>query len=176
MTGARHLPRLAGCQAVALDFGGTISTGREDHVLAQKGVGAAAAAALHSLDQLGLRLILASNALAGETRWPALQAAGVDKLIKAALISYSLGVRKDDPLFYDLVITAAQCPAPHVLFVGDSIAHDIRGPMRAGMQACLVRPHGLRPGESLPRGALLISHIRDLPVLLTSRPALPERS
>jgi FMN phosphatase YigB (HAD superfamily) len=109
------------------------------------------------------------------TRRPALQAAGVDELIKVALISYSLGVRKDDPLFYDLVITAAQCPAPHVLFVRDSITHDIHGPMRAGMQACLVPPHGLRPGESLPEGALLVSHIRELPVL-ASRPTLPERS
>lgn len=168
MVGVQKKQELAGFRAVALDFGGTISTDREDHVIAQKGVDSMAADALHDLDRLGLRLVLASNALAGETRWPALQAAGVHELIKVALISYSLGVRKDNPLFYELVITAAQCPAPEVLFVGDSITHDIRGPMQAGMQACLVRPRGLRPGESLPEGALLIGHISELPVLLAS--------
>ena len=38
--------------------------------------------------------------------------------------------------------------------------------MRAGMQACLVRPGGLRPGEFLPDGALLIGHVRELPALV----------
>jgi FMN phosphatase YigB (HAD superfamily) len=65
-----------------------------------------------------------------------------------------------------LVITAAQCPASEVLLVGNNIAHDITGPMRAGIRACPVRPHGLQSGEVLPDGALLIRHVRDLPALL----------
>jgi FMN phosphatase YigB (HAD superfamily) len=65
-----------------------------------------------------------------------------------------------------LVITAVQYPASEVLFVGNNIAHDITGPLRAGIRACLVRPHGLQPGEVLPDGALLIRHVRDLPALL----------
>jgi FMN phosphatase YigB (HAD superfamily) len=138
-------------------------------VIGQKGVDPLAAAALHELAGLGLRLLLASNATAAETRWPALQLAGVHDLFAVALVSYSLNVRKDDPLFYDLVITAAQCPASQILFVGDSIANDVAGPVRAGMQACLVRPHGLRPGEQLPGGALLIGHVRELPALLAAR-------
>lgn len=154
------------CRAVALDFGGTISTGREDHVIGQKGVDPQAAAALHELAGLGLRLLLGSNATAAETRWPALQMAGVHELFAVGLVSYSLNVRKDEPLFYELVITAAQCPAGQVLFVGDSIANDVAGPMRAGMQACLVRPGGLRPGEQVPDGALLIGHVRELPALV----------
>jgi len=153
---------------VAVDFGGTISTSREDHVLAQKGVDPEAAATLQQLAALGLRLLLASNATAKETRWPALQAAGVHDLFSVALISYSLNVRKDDPLFYELVITAAQCARHEVLFVGDRIDYDVLGPMRAGMQACLVRPDGLRPGERLPDGAVLIGHVRELPGLLAA--------
>jgi hypothetical protein len=35
------------------------------------------------------------------------------------------------------------------------------------MRAALVRPGGLRPGEALPDGALMISHVADLPALLT---------
>jgi len=36
------------------------------------------------------------------------------------------------------------------------------------MQACLVRPDGLRPGERLPDGALLIGHAREPPGLLAA--------
>ncbi|WP_395111340.1 HAD family hydrolase [Actinomadura sp. SCN-SB] len=140
-------------------------------MIGQKRVDPLAAAALHDLAELGLRLLLATNATATETRWPALQLGGVEKLFSVALISYSLNVRKDDPLFYELVVTAAQCPADRVLFVGNDIAQDVIGPMRAGMQACLVRPNELVPGEELPDGALLIRHVRELPALLrTSGP------
>lgn len=168
MTIPRTDLRLHGRQvsAVALDYGGTISAAREDHLLVQKGVDPQAAAPLHQLAGLGLRLLLATNATAAETRWPALQAAGVHELFAVALISYSLNVRKDDPLFYDLVITAARCRAAEILFVGDRIDYDVDAPMRAGMQACLVRPDGLRPGELLPEGALMIVHARELPAFL----------
>ena len=138
-------------------------------MLGQKAVNPhAAAAPARTGRALGLRLLLASNALAAETRWPALQMAGVHELFAVSLNSYSLNVRKDSPLFYELVITAARCPAGQVLFVGDSLVNDVAGPMRAGMQACLVRPGGLRPGEQLPDGALLIGHVGDLPALLAA--------
>lgn len=154
------------CRAVALDFGGTISASREDHLLGQKGVDPEAAVALHEIAALGLRLVLATNATAAETRWPALQQAGVHELFAVGLISYSLNVRKDDPLFYDLVVTAARCPADEVLFAGDRIDYDVAAPMRAGMRACLVRAGGLRPGERLPAGALMVGHVRELPALV----------
>jgi FMN phosphatase YigB (HAD superfamily) len=122
--------------------------------------------ALHELAGLGLRLVLATNASAAETRWPALQLAGVHQLFAVGLVSYSLNVRKGEPLFYELVITAARCAADEVLFVGDRIDYDVAAPMRAGMQACLVRPGGMRPGEVLPDGAFMIGHVRELPALL----------
>ena len=53
-------------------------------------------------------------------------------LFAVALISYPLNVRKDEPLFYDLVITAAQCPPPETLFVGDRVDCDVTAPMRPG--------------------------------------------
>ena len=158
---------LCDVRAVALDYGGTISLDAVDHLIAQKPVDPAAASALRVLhDDLGLRLILASNTLPGEIRWPALQQAGIDGLFRVALLSYPLGVRKPDPLFYDLVLTAAGCPARQVLFVGDNLSCDVTTPVTRGMRAALVRPHGLRPGEVLPAGALLIPHVRDLPALL----------
>jgi FMN phosphatase YigB (HAD superfamily) len=154
-------PELVRCRAIALDLGTTISTDRDDPAIGQKGADPQAAAAVRQLDRPGIRPLLTS-----QTRWPALQRAGVHELFAVALISSSLKVRKDDPLFYDLVITAVRCPARQVLFAGDSIADDVAGPMRARMQACLVRPAGLRPGEQVPDGALLIRHLRNQPELV----------
>jgi len=155
------------CRAVALDFGGTISAEAIDHLIGQKPVDPAAAAALRVLhDDLGMRLLLGSNTQPGESRWPALQQAGIDGLFTAAILSYPLGVRKPAPLFYALVLAAAGCPASEVLFVGDHLENDVAGPARHGMRTALVRPRGLRPGEVLPDGTLLISHVRELPPLL----------
>ena len=154
-------------KAVALDYGGTISAESIDHAIGQKPVDPAAAAALRALhDRHGLRLILASNTMPCETRWPALQQAGVDRLFSVALLSYVLGVRKPEPLFYRLVLAAAESPPDQVMFVGDNLAYDVAEPIAHGMRAALVRPHGLRPGEDLPPGALLIRHVNELPGLL----------
>jgi FMN phosphatase YigB (HAD superfamily) len=101
-----------------------------------------------------------------ETRWPALQKAGIDSLFSVALLSYPLGIRKPETLFFRLVLTAAEAPPDQVLFVGDHLEHDRSAPIAHGMRAALVRPHGLSPGEVLPDGALLIQHVRDLPALL----------
>jgi len=161
-----RVPAMTGqCRTIALDFGGTISLDRIDHQLREKPVDPEAAAALRELHQSGINLLLASNTLPCEARWPALQQAGIDGLFRAALLSYPLGVRKPDPLFYALVLAAAECPASQVLFVGDRIDYDVIAPMHHGMRAALVRRDGLRPGETLPGGALLIRHIRDLPEL-----------
>jgi len=75
-------------KAVALDYGGTISAEYIDHVIGQKPVDPAAAAALRALhDRHGLRLILASNTMPCETRWPALQqAASVQPGTQAPLV------------------------------------------------------------------------------------------
>jgi FMN phosphatase YigB (HAD superfamily) len=53
-----------------------------------------------------------------------------------------------------------------VLFVGDHLENDAAAPALHGMQAALVRPRGLRPGEVLPDGTVLITHVRELPPLL----------
>lgn len=157
-------------KAIALDYGGTISLDRIDHVIGQKPVDPAAAAALRILhDDLGIRLLLGSNTQPHETRWPALQQAGIDGLFTAAVLSYPLGVRKPSPVFYKVVLAAADCPADEVLFVGDHLENDATAPARHRMRTALVRPRGLRPGEVLPDGALLIAHVAELPALLEAR-------
>ncbi|GLW12509.1 hypothetical protein Misp01_76370 [Microtetraspora sp. NBRC 13810] len=155
------------CSVIAIDYGSTISTDMIDHILGQKPVDPAAATALRTLhDDYGLRLILASNTLPCETRWPALQEAGIDDLFQVALLSYPLGVRKPAALFYRLVLAAAEAPPEQVLFVGDNVHCDVIAPMEAGMAAALVRPNGLARGEGLPPGAHLIAGVAALPALI----------
>jgi HAD superfamily hydrolase (TIGR01509 family) len=151
---------------LAVDYGSTISTGAIDHLIGQKPVDPEAAAALRILHSHGQRIVLASNTQPHETRWPALQKAGIDDLFSVALLSYPLGVRKPDPVFYRLVLAAAGAPPEQVLFVGDNLDCDVTAPIAHGMRAALVRPKGLRPGEVLPSSALLIRHVRELPALL----------
>ena len=146
--------------------GGSISAGTIDHLIGQKPVDPAAAAALRTLhDEHGLRIILACSTLPCETRWPALQQAGIDHLFCVALLSYQLGVRKPELLFYRLAAAAEAAPE-QVMFVGDNLAYDVAAPMTHGMRAAPVRPHGLGPGEEVPDGALLIRHVNELPGLL----------
>jgi FMN phosphatase YigB (HAD superfamily) len=152
--------------SIATDYGNTLTLNEIDHLLGEKPVDPAAADALRTLHGYGINLLVASNTTPGEKRWPALQQAGVSHLFRAALLSYPLGVGKPEPLFYDLVLAAAGCPADQVLFVGDNFRCDVAGPVEHGMRAALVRPYGLEPGEVLPDGALLIRHVSDLPPLL----------
>lgn len=156
--------------AIATDVGNTLTLNEIDHLLGEKPVDPAAASALHTLHGYGITLLVASNTTPGEPRWPAFQQAGVDRLFRVALLSYPLGVRKPAPLFYDLVLAAAGCPAEQVLFAGDNFACDVAGPVAAGMQAVLVRPDGRpRPGDELPAGVPVIRHFRELPALLEAR-------
>ena len=168
MTGGLARSGRVRCRAVALDFGGSLSAPVIDHLLGEKPVDPDAARALHELHDLGLVLVLGSNTLPGERRWPALQAAGVHRLFRAAILSYPLGVSKPDPLFYELVATAAGCPPGQVLFAGDSFPNDVIGADHAGMRTALIRHGGLlRPGEDerLPAATRIISHVRELPAL-----------
>jgi FMN phosphatase YigB (HAD superfamily) len=166
--GEQEIRPIAGNIAcIAFDYGGTLSQDRVDHLLGEKPVDPAAAAAVRVLhDDLGLRLILASNTRPGERRWPALAAAGIDGLFCCALLSYPLGTAKPEPLFWSLLLAAAGCPAGQVLVCGDSLRNDVAAPLEHGMRAVLVRPDGLRPGELLPDRALMISHVADLPALV----------
>ncbi|MFC5183452.1 HAD family hydrolase [Actinomadura harenae] len=156
-------------KAVAFDYGGTISAPEINRIIGQKPLDLTAVEPLHRLHTMGIRLILASNTIHIETRWPALQMAGVEHLFTAALLSDSLGVAKPDPLFYKLTLTAADCDPGELLFVGDNLRHDVTEPIRHGIRGALVRPNGLRSNEHLPEGVDLIRHVSELPNLLTRR-------
>jgi HAD superfamily hydrolase (TIGR01493 family) len=51
------------------------------------------------------------------------------------ILSCFASCMKPDPRIYELVLEAAGVPADRVLFVGDTPAADLEGPIRAGMRA-----------------------------------------
>lgn len=54
------------------------------------------------------------------------------------VVSALAGMEKPDPRIFELAVRAAQRPRADILYVGDSIFHDIEGANRAGLDAVLV--------------------------------------
>lgn len=54
------------------------------------------------------------------------------------ILSCFAGCMKPDPRIYELVLEAAGVPAARILFVGDTPAADLEGPIRAGMRAAHI--------------------------------------
>lgn len=159
---------LTGCRVVAVDYGGTLSLDKIDHLLGEKPVDPDATAALRVLhDEMGLRLVLASNTCPGEKRWPALAAAGIDRMFCCALLSYPLGIAKPEPLFWSLLLAAAGCRADQVVMCGNKLRTDVAPALERGMHAVLIRLDGLRPGEVLPDGARMLARLSDLPTVIS---------
>jgi len=60
-------------------------------------------------------------------------------------------VRKPDPVFFEKMIQAAACPAPGIVYVGDSVRLDIEPALRLGIRAYLIDRDDLYPHSHLPR-------------------------
>lgn len=70
--------------------------------------------------------------------------------------------KKPAPDFYAAVVEAAGVPAAQVVYVGDSLAHDVAGPQRAGLRAIWLNRLGLpRPPDVHPDAEL--ATLADLP-------------
>lgn len=155
---------------IAFDVGGTLTEPGYDPEHGQKPITRDAVLVLHALHAAGMELLLASNTLPEETRWPVLEEAGVDHLFMGGLLSASLRVAKPDPLFYRLVLTL--CGSQHspgqVVFVGDRRIADVIAPMQHGMRGILLRPGGLTEEQArdLPAGYGMIRNLGELPYLL----------
>jgi HAD superfamily hydrolase (TIGR01509 family) len=87
----------------------------------------------------GLKLAVCSN-LAAEYG-PAVRALLPEM---DAVFSYEVGVAKPNPMIYQEVCERLGCQKSSVLFIGDSLRCDVRGPLAFGMQARhLNRPAGV---------------------------------
>jgi HAD superfamily hydrolase (TIGR01509 family) len=63
---------------------------------------------------------------------------GLDEVVDAWTSSESAGSCKPDARIYHVALAAAGCDAGEVLFVGDTVEHDIVGPRAQGMRTALL--------------------------------------
>ena len=91
---------------------------------------------LHYLKRKGFRLALMSN-LTGVHKRP-VDRFELTELFDECLFSCDEGMVKPDPQFYELLSRRLDLDPAKILFVGDSILNDVRGPESVGMHARLV--------------------------------------
>ena len=67
-----------------------------------------------------------------------LRRVGVHRYFAFFVVSAIAGVEKPDSRIFDLTVRATNRPRSEVVYIGDSIFHDIEGAQRAGIDAVLV--------------------------------------
>ncbi|NQY58077.1 MAG: HAD family hydrolase [Ilumatobacteraceae bacterium] len=74
---------------------------------------------------------------------------GVGAEIDSIVLSVDHGWIKPHDSMYTVALDRLGCAPPDAMFVGDTFEADYAGPIRAGMQALLIDPHG---EHSIPAG------------------------
>jgi len=106
---------------------------------------------LRALRARGLRTQIVSNI--DDEQLDALVARlGLDAVVDTWTSSESSRSCKPDARIYQVALAAAGCAAAEVLFVGDTVDHDIAGPREQGMRTALLVADA-RPGTSEHGGA-----------------------
>lgn len=123
---------------------------------------------LRAIAELAIPMAVVSNA--GGTVEAELKAAGIcqvgagNGVCVAAVIDSSLvGVAKPDPRIFRFALEAAGVPSERAVFVGDSVAIDVRGARLANIRAFHFDPYGFCDGRDHPD----LDELRELLPLLT---------
>src|SRR5262249_2667725 len=94
-------------------------------------------ALLETLRDRGLKVGLVSNALdPPHPTHRALEQMGVAQLLDVAVFSSEGGWRKPHPAIFERALEAVGVDAPEALFVGDTLATDVKGAWLLGMHTC----------------------------------------
>ena len=92
--------------------------------------------ALDALHAHGFKLGILSNFSANLEN--ILRQVGVHPYFSFFVVSAIAGVEKPDLQIFELAVRAANRPRAEIVYIGDSIYHDVQGAQRAGMEAILV--------------------------------------
>ena len=125
----------------------------------------ARAALFDAVRARGLGVGFVSNTLtAPEVMRRRLGEFGLLEYAQVAVFSVEQGVRKPNPEIYRTALRALGVAPGDVVFVGDRVREDVRGPQALGMRSALT--HEFRqedPGDSMPLAVLVrLEHVLDL--------------
>jgi REG-2-like HAD superfamily hydrolase len=70
---------------------------------------------------------------------------GIHHFFSFFVVSGIVGVEKPDPRIFDVTVRAANCPREEIVYIGDSIFHDMEGAHNAGIAGILVDRHNQHP-------------------------------
>ncbi|HEU5307282.1 MAG TPA: HAD-IA family hydrolase [Acidimicrobiia bacterium] len=101
---------------------------------------------LGALRARGLRVQIVSN-IDDEQLDGLVHSLGLDGFVDTWTSSESAQSCKPDPRIYQVALAEAACDAAEVLFVGDTVDHDVAGPRAAGMRTALLVADA-RPGAA----------------------------
>lgn len=93
-----------------------------------------------------------------------LRAHQLDQLFDFTVISAFVGFEKPDPRIFEAACHASRLAASEIVHVGDSLASDVEGARRFGLQAILLDREGRHGAVSVPRVTSL-RELLDLPDL-----------
>jgi putative hydrolase of the HAD superfamily len=115
--------------------------------------------ALPVLRARGLKLVAVSN---WDISLPAvLRAAGLEELLDGVVTSAAAGAPKPAPAIFQAALALAGAAPEQALHVGDSIEHDVRGALAAGVRPVLLCREDAEPVEA-PPGVPAISSLTEL--------------
>jgi putative hydrolase of the HAD superfamily len=126
-----------------------------------------AAPALRALRARGATLVAVSN---WDISLPAvLRAVGLEGLLDGVVTSAEVGAPKPAPAIFAAALALAGVAPRDAAHVGDSLEHDVRGALAAGIAPVLLRRAGAEPVR-VPPDVPVISTLAELPKL-----RLPQR-
>jgi HAD superfamily hydrolase (TIGR01549 family) len=96
--------------------------------------------ALDALQQRGVRMGILSNFSPNCVEVLAQQS--VRDYFSFFVVSGVVGVEKPDPRIFDLAVRAANQRRERIVYIGDSVYHDVQGAQRAGLAAILIDRDG----------------------------------
>jgi FMN phosphatase YigB (HAD superfamily) len=87
-------------------------------------------------------------------------------VISAAISSSEHGFMKPDPSIFTAALQLLRAEPAEAVMVGDSVAHDVEGALRAGMRAVLLHRGDNPPVRAAELGVPVIRALTELPPLL----------
>ncbi len=142
-----------------------------DHDLFARAVRVAdtAPALLEELRRRGYRLGIVSNNIFYQERsiqlFPLLRG-HVGPLIEAVALSSYVGRRKPDPSIYQAVLGQMRLEPEDVIFVGDRLREDVRGPLALGMAAAYLTHEFRQEPDEAGEAAATLQRVGDLAAYL----------
>lgn len=123
-----------------------------------------AVATIDVLRAAGLHVQVVSN-IDDEQLLPMIDRFDLGQRLDAVTSSEEAGSCKPDPAIYRLALSKAGCDPGDVLFVGDSLHHDVQGPASIGMRTALLTADA-KPAVGDARPDHVIHSLAEVPALV----------